>query len=145
MKTLNRQVFLALGTIAWADGQLAPEERDGILSAARKAGWSDADLEALQRDLGTPVELSSLDLRKLSALDRVFVYAMGEWLARLDGVVHPDEQKALDALGEFLMLADRVREKALKATIEVAELPSGNRPDRYDLVGLRSMLEERMR
>jgi len=73
MKMLNRQVFLALATVAWADGSLAPEERDGILSAARGAGFAGADLTSLEQAIQSPVALSSLSLRKLSALDRVFI------------------------------------------------------------------------
>ncbi len=144
MKALNRQVFLALATVAWADGQLAPDERDGILRAAKNAGFSDADVQALAASIETPVPLSSLTLRKLSALDRVFVYAMAEWLARIDNQLDPKEQAALNELGGFLMLSERVRTKARDAAVEVAGLPSGNRPDRFDLVGLRSLLEQRM-
>ncbi|HHH31172.1 MAG TPA: TerB family tellurite resistance protein [Polyangiaceae bacterium] len=144
MKALNRQVFLALATVAWADGQLAPDERDGILQAARSAGFDDADVDALSKSIEAPVSLSSLDLRKLSALDRVFVYAMAEWLARIDNQLDPKEQVALDELGAFLMLSERVRTKARDAVQEIARLPTGNRPDRFDLVGLRSLLEQRM-
>lgn len=144
MKALNRQVFLALATVAWADGQLAPDERDGILQAARSAGFNDADVDALSKSIEVPVSLSSLTLRKLSALDRVFVYAMAEWLARIDNQLDPKEQVALDELGAFLMLSERVRTKARDAAQEIARLPTGNRPDRFDLVGLRSLLEQRM-
>jgi len=144
MKALNRQVFLALATVAWADGELAAEERDGILQAARGDGWSEADLASLAEAIQTPVQLSSLSLRKLSALDRVFVYATAEWLARLDGVVHPQEEVALRELGQFLMLSDAKKAQARDAALEVAGLPSGDRPDRYDLVGLRGLLEQRI-
>jgi uncharacterized membrane protein YebE (DUF533 family) len=145
MKALNRQVFLALATVAWADGNLAAEERDGILAAARGAGFSADDLGSLALAIQTPCELSSLDLRKLSALDRVFVYATAEWLAALDGVVEQSEQVALAQLGDALMISERVRNNARQATREVAQLPSGDRPERYDLVELRDLLEQRMR
>lgn len=141
---MNRQVFLALATVAWADGDLAPEERDGILQAARGAGYAGDEFAALEKAIQEPCDLATLDLRKLSALDRVFAYATAEWLARLDGVVHQSEEKALRELGEFLMLSERVRNKAREASLEVAQLPTGDRPDRYDLVKLRSLLEQRM-
>ena len=83
--TLNRQVFLALATIAWADGHFDQSEREGILRAARNSGHNDESIRGLDEAIKTPVSLDSLDLRKLSALDRVFVYACGEWLARIDG------------------------------------------------------------
>ncbi len=141
---MNRQVFLALATVAWADGNLAADERDGILRAARGAGYEGDALEALAKAIEQPCDVATLDLRKLSAIDRVFAYATAEWLARLDGVVHPGEEQALKRLGEHLMLSDRVRDKAKQASLEVAKLPMGDRPDRYDLVKLRSLLEQRM-
>ena len=142
---LNRQVFLALATVAWADGNLAPAERDGILQAARNAGFSEEALASLGQAIQSPVQLSALDLSKLSALDRVFVYATAEWLARLDGVVEQSETAALQQLGDYLMLAERVRGKARETSMEIAQLPSGDRPDRYDLVKLRELLDQRMR
>jgi uncharacterized membrane protein YebE (DUF533 family) len=142
--TLNRQVFLALATIAWADGHLDQSEREGILRSARSSGWTDDSVASLDEALKSPVALDSLDVRKLSALDRVFVYATGEWLARIDGHLDPKEEVALKALGTFLMLSPAVQERARTAALEVAALPSGNRPDKYDLVKLRQVLQLRM-
>jgi hypothetical protein len=142
---LNRQVFLALATVAWADGNLAPEECSGILRAAKGAGFSDEDVASLRTEIQTPCALSSLSLRKLSAVDRVFVYATAEWLARLDGVVEQSEQDALKALGDFLMVSERVRNNAREVTIKVAALPSGDQPDRYDLVKLRELIAQSLR
>jgi uncharacterized membrane protein YebE (DUF533 family) len=142
---LNRQVFLALATIAWADGHFAPEERDGILRAARGAGLSELEITSLSEAIQKPCELSSLSLRRLSALDRVFAYATGEWIARLDGDVAATEAEALKKLGDFLMVSERVRNDARQAVLDVAKLPTGDRPDRYDLVSLRQLLEQKMR
>jgi hypothetical protein len=36
--TLNKDVFLALAAIAWADGSLDPDEADGIVRAAVDEG-----------------------------------------------------------------------------------------------------------
>jgi hypothetical protein len=145
MQALNRQVFLALATVAWADGNLAPAERDGILSAARGAGFAGDALNSLEQAIQVRVELSSLNLRKLSALDRVFVYATAEWLARLDGAVQASEQDALAKLGDFLMVSERARSNAREATLDIAKLPTGDKPDRYDLVKLRELIDTRLR
>ncbi len=141
---LNRQVFMALAAIAWADGDLAPEERDGILRAAGGAGFSGDALASLGEAIQTPCDLESLDLRKLDAADRVFVYATGEWLARLDGVVKDSERDALQKLGDFLMLSDRVKKNATQAVLEVAQRPSGDQPEHYDLVKLRELIAQRL-
>jgi len=142
---LTNQVFLALATIAWANGDLAASERAGILSAARNAGYNDDELAYLSKLIETRVELSSLSLRKLSALDRVFVYATAEWVARLDGDVLPSEATALQQLGDFLKVAEPVRASARQVVLDIAKLPSGSRPDKYDLVQLREVLDQSMR
>jgi tellurite resistance protein len=142
---MNNQVFLALATVAWADGDLAPEERAGILSAARSAGYSEEDVAYLSNTIDTPCELSSLSLRKLSALDRVFVYATAEWLARLDGNVDQSEVDALKKLGDFMKVSEEARANARQAVLDIARLPTGAKPDRYDLVKLREVLEQNLR
>jgi uncharacterized membrane protein YebE (DUF533 family) len=139
---VSYQVFLALATIAWANGTLAPEEREGILSAARHAGYSEPELAYLSKLIETPVAVSSLALHRLSGRDRIFVCAAAEWVARVDGHVDPSEVAALQALGDRLRVAEPVREKARRAVVEIAKLPGGNRPDRFDLVKLRELLDQ---
>lgn len=140
---MSPQVFLALATIAWADGVMAPEERDGILRAARNAGYDDRDLAAIAKRIETPVELASLALHRLSGPDRVFVYAAAEWVALADGRLDPKEVEALKALGDYFKLSEDVRDRARQAVKQVAQLPTGNRPDRYDFGKLRELLGQR--
>lgn len=141
---LNRHVFLALATVAWADGELAPEERTGILRAAEGAGYPADDLAQLDAAIQQPRDIASLNLGKLSATDRVFVYATAVWLAQMDGMVEPGEREALQKLGDRLMVSDRVRSEAAATAAQVAQLPTGDRPDRYDLVKLRELIEARL-
>jgi uncharacterized membrane protein YebE (DUF533 family) len=142
--TMNRHVFLALATVAWADGVLAPEEREGILRAAAGAGFSPQDCAELDAAIQKPRDIESLNLGRLSAIDRVFVYATAVWLARIDGVMDPGEIEALKRLGDKLMISEKKRAAADAAAVEVATQPTGNRPDKYDLVSLRKLLEQRL-
>jgi uncharacterized membrane protein YebE (DUF533 family) len=142
---MNNQVFLALATVAWANGDLSADERAGILGAARSAGYSEQELTVLSTAIETPRELSSLSLHRLSALDRLFAYAAAEWLARLEGNVGHKEAAAIKALGDGLKLSETVRTHARQAVQEIAKLPTGDKPDRYDFVKLREALERSMR
>ena len=69
----------------------------------------------------------------MSKQDRLFLYAVACWIAQIDRIVTPDESDALKALGEKLGVPDRVRAKAEELATEMAALPDGDRPDRYDL------------
>ena len=78
-----------------------------------------------------------IDRAGLSKEDRLFVYAVACWIARLDGRITPEESDALAKLGERLGIPERPRVAAEAVAREVAELPEGDRPARYDLVALR--------
>ena len=141
---LSKEVFIALAAIGWADGELDREEADGIVRAALEAGLELDDITRIEESTKKRVDLTTLDRSKLSILERTFIYATAIWLARLDGHVDPAERDALHKLGDLLNMPDRVRTQASAAALEIAQLPSGDRPDRYDFSRLKERLEERL-
>lgn len=141
---LSKDVFIALAAVGWADGHLDREEADGIVRAALECGLELDDIAKIEEATKKHIDLGTLDRSKLSPLDRTFVYATAIWLARLDGVVDPDEREALHKLGDLLNMPDRVRTQASAAALEIAQLEGGDRPDRYDFNRLRQRLEERL-
>jgi uncharacterized membrane protein YebE (DUF533 family) len=90
------------------------------------------------------VDLAVIDRAKLSKADRLFVYAVASWMVRLDGNVDDRELAALAKLGDALKLPDRPREHADAIAREIAELPEGDRPARYELQQLRKTIQERL-
>ena len=142
---LSRDVFLSLCAIGWADGQLDREEADGILRAATESGLDIDALQEIENATKTSRSLDTLDRSKLKPIERAFVYATAVWLARLDGHVDIEERIALKKLGDMLGLPDGIRTHASAAAHEVANLQSGDRPDRYDFVRLRTRLDERLK
>ncbi|HEY3822569.1 MAG TPA: hypothetical protein VGL81_35635 [Polyangiaceae bacterium] len=138
-------MFVALAAIAWSDGQLDPDEADAIVRAAVEEGLPLEEIAEIEDATKTRVDLGALDRTGLLKEDRLFVYAVACWIARLDGHVTPDEARALGALGERLGIPERPRGHAEAAAREVAEMPEGDRPARYDLVALRRILGERLR
>ncbi|MGZ5968539.1 MAG: tellurite resistance TerB family protein, partial [Polyangiales bacterium] len=141
---LSRDVFLALCAIGWADGQLDREEADGILRAASESGLGLEELAEIEAATKQKRGLDTLDRKRLTPLERAFVYATAIWLARLDGSVDPDEKMALHKLGDLLALPDGIRTHASAAALETAQLPTGDRPARYDFERLKERLWERL-
>ena len=142
---LRRDVFVALAAVAWADGKLDPDEADAIVRAAVDEGLPLDEIAEIEDATRTKVDLGALDRTGLGKEDRLFVYAIACWIARLDGLVTPDEAKTLAGLGEKLGIPERPRAHAEAAAREVAEMPEGDRPARYDLVALRRILGERLK
>jgi uncharacterized membrane protein YebE (DUF533 family) len=141
---LGRDVFLALAAVGWSDGKLDADEADAIVRTALEEGLEIEEIAAIEQATRAPLDLSFIDRANLSKADRLFVYAVASWMVRLDGVVDGRELDALRRLGDLLKLPDRPREHADMIALEIAELPEGDRPSRYDLGALRKTISERL-
>lgn len=144
-RRLNKDVFVALSAIAWADGVLDPEEADAIVRAAVDEGLELEEIAEIESVTRERIELDRLDRSGLSKEDRLFVYAVACWIARIDGKVTDEETAALAKLGERLGVPERPRAAAESVAREVAEMPEGDRPSRYDLAQVRRLIGERLR
>jgi uncharacterized membrane protein YebE (DUF533 family) len=138
---LRKDVFVALAAIGWADGTLDTDEADAIVRAAADEGLSIEELAEIEEAARSRVDLGVVDRSGMSKGDRLFVYAVACWIANLDGNVAQEETAALDALGDRLGVPERPRAQAERIVREVAALPEGDRPARYDLHTLRNRLE----
>ncbi len=141
---LGRDVFLALAAVGWSDGKLDAEEADAIVRTALEEGLDLEEISAIEKATRAPIDLSVIDRGVLSKPDRLFIYAVASWMIRLDGVVDDRELDALRRLGDLLQLPERPREHADMIALEIAELPEGDRPSRYELGALRATLSERL-
>ncbi len=141
---MDKDVFVALCAIAWADGSLDADEADAIVRAAVDEGMPLEEIAAIEEATQTRVDLGFIDRAALSKQDRLFVYAVACWIARMDGRVTADEAEALASLGERLGIPERARAHGEAVSREIAELPEGDRPVRYDLSALRRILGERL-
>ncbi|HHH11889.1 MAG TPA: TerB family tellurite resistance protein, partial [Sorangium sp.] len=109
---LGRDVFVALAAIGWADGELHPHEADAIVRTAVEEGLELDEISAIEQATKAPVDIGSLDTEQMSKADRLFVYAVGSWIARVDGRVTHSEREALVKLGDALRIPSRPRELA---------------------------------
>jgi len=137
-------VFLALAAIGWADGDLDEEEADAIVRTAIEEGLELEEITEIEKATKAPLDLGVIDRTGLSKADRLFVYAVASWMVRLDGKVDDRELTALRKLGDTLQIPYRPREHADAIAREIAELPEGDRPARYDLPQLRKTIQERL-
>jgi uncharacterized membrane protein YebE (DUF533 family) len=142
---LRKDIFVALAAVAWADGKVDPDEADAIVRAAADEGLSLEEIAEIEASTKERVDLGVVDRAGLTKEDRLFVYAVACWIARMDGEVTADESDVLSKLGERLGVPERPRVHAEAIAREVAAMPEGDRPARYDLAALRRILGERLR
>jgi len=141
---LGRDVFLALAAVGWADGKLDADEADAIVRTAAEEGLPIEQITEIEAATKKPIDLGSIDRSGLTKEDRLFVYAVASWMTRLDGKMTAGEQDALVKLGAALGISDSARSQADGIAQDVAFMPQGDRPDRYDLVRLRRILGSRL-
>lgn len=141
---LPKQSFLALAAIGWADGSLHAIEATGLLRAAREAGVTGDDFAEIEHAVANKTSLDAIDVSNLGAWEQVLTYALAAWLAQLDGVVSTSEKGPLTDLGDRLGLAQPLRVRAAAAANDIACLPGGGRPERYDFQKLAARLRERL-
>ena len=141
---LGRDVYIALAAVGWADGKLDQEEADAIVRTALEEGLDLAEIAEIEAATKEPTDLGVIDRKNLSKEDRLFVYAVACWLTRLDGVVSAAEADALNRLGEALKIPEKPRGIVDGIAQEVANR-GDDRPSRYDLIGLRHAIGDRLK
>jgi uncharacterized membrane protein YebE (DUF533 family) len=142
---LGRDVFVALAAIGWADGTLEPDEADAIVRAAIDEGIELDAIGEIEEATKTKVEIGTIDRSTMSKEDRLYVYALACWIARMDGKVTDAETAAVGKLAERLGVPERPRASVEKIVKDVAELPDGDRPAQYDLSAMRRIIGERLK
>jgi len=140
---LSRELFQTLLAIGWIDGELAPEEREAILAAAKQAGLPKPQVDALAAMAVEPVAFTDMDFRDMDLEQRLFVYAVASWVAQADEKVTGDERAALHAIATLLGLTGRGRTMMDKTVDELRTSPDA--PDRLDLAGLRDRVVHTIR
>jgi uncharacterized membrane protein YebE (DUF533 family) len=141
---LGRDVFLALAAIGWADGNLDQEEGDGIVRTALEEGLELEDIAEIEEATKHRIALDVIDRSQMSKADRLFVYAVASWMARLDGDINAGERDSLAKLGDALKIPEAPRTHADAIAQEIARMEEGDRPARYDLKKLRETIGERL-
>lgn len=126
---LHRDVFVALATIAWADGEVKPSEADALLAAARVCGIAGADLDAIVQALRVRAPLAKLDGLELDADARAFVYAIAVWLTKVDGNVADAELESVAEIAGQLHISEEERLHALSVRL----LPGSGEADLQEL------------
>ena len=119
-------------------------EATGLVRAAQACGIEGPELADIERATKQSVALASVDVAGLSRWQQVLTFALASWLSTIDGVRSTDERATLRDLGDALGLDEALRVRAAAAANDIACLPGGGRPDRYDFVKLVARLRERL-
>lgn len=110
-----RQVLLeVMMSVAWADRELAPEERQAANAAALALGLvnpGDRDVISPER---RPIPVDEIDVSGLLARDRELIYLCASWMAMADTIEQSEETELLVRIRQKLGI-DETRGAWLKA------------------------------
>ncbi len=94
----RRALLEVMMQVAWADREIAPEERQAAQAAAMALGLVLPGEKDVTESDHTPPSLESLDFSALSDRDRDLVYVCAEWMAQADSVEQAEEVELLARL-----------------------------------------------
>jgi uncharacterized membrane protein YebE (DUF533 family) len=140
----GRDVWMALAAVGWADGKLDAEEADAIVRTALDEGIDLDEIADIEEATKNPIDIGDIDLSKLTKEDRLFIFAVACWLARIDGEVTEGERAALTKLGETLKVPAKPQQHAEHIAWEVAQSSDGLRPAFYNLPKIKELIRERL-
>lgn len=143
---LPKSTFVAVAAVAWADGRMSKAEAQGLLHAAEKLGLTGDELAEIEKATKEKVEMSAFDPSGMSDWEKLVTYGIANWISRLDGVQQGAELDYLRTLHGKLAggdVTDYKLRSAAAIAFDVAMMPEGRRPDRFDFVALEAQLAER--
>jgi len=141
---LPLESFLAIASVVHADGVVRKPERDSLKAAALAYGLSEDEVSALLSRADSGLPLCDIEFPEMSTWQKALTYSFAVWVAKADGIINLEELVLLRKLGDTLELEKLRRDAARAATYDIAALPGGHRPDRYDFAALEQKLEEKL-
>ncbi len=96
------EILALLIHVAWADGQLASEEKSGVRAASGIFNLSREQRARLDAALEAPLPLDQILVESLSAHERSYAYVAAAWMTAVDADVDPKEKAALEQVADHL-------------------------------------------
>lgn len=119
------ETLALLIAMAWADGKLEDDEKEGIRAAAGVFNLTKELRDRIDQLLERPMPVDELLVEGLSPRDKAFAYVAASWLSGVDQDVDPKEQELLRKAANLLGLSDeRCRELGQIAS-DLTSLRSG--------------------
>ena len=96
------ETLALLITMAWADGRLDDQEKEGVRAAAGVFNLTKELRDRLEQLLQKPIPVDELLVDELSARDKAFAYVAAAWLSGVDDDVDSKEEELLGKLANLL-------------------------------------------
>lgn len=138
------ETLALLITMAWADGRLDDQEKEGVRAAASVLNLTKELRERLEDLIKKPLGLEELLFDGLGARDKAFAYVAAAWLSGVDDDVDPKEEDLLDKLGAQLKLTPDRRKELTQIARDLEPLRKGKKSWTTEIVSLFEAIPQRL-
>ena len=138
------ETLALLITMAWADGRLTDQEKDGVRAAASVFNLTNELRERLDQLLEKPLPVEELLVDELSARDKSFAYVAATWLSAVDEDVDAKEEELLAKLASLLDLTPERRQELTQIARDLEPLRKGSKSWADELVALFKAIPARL-
>jgi uncharacterized membrane protein YebE (DUF533 family) len=130
--------------MAWADGKLEDQERDGIRGASEVLNLTKELRDRLEELMKKPMGVEELLFDGLSSRDKAFAYVAAAWLSGVDEEVDPKEEQLLEKLGDVLNLTGERRKELTQIARDLEPLRKGKTSWATEIVSLFKAIAARL-
>jgi hypothetical protein len=130
------ETLALLISVAWADGKLDAQEREGVRAAANVFNLTKELRERLDQLLEKPIQVEELLVDELSARDKAFAYVAAAWLSGVDDNVDPKEEALLGKIGALFGFTDGRRAELAGIARDLESLRQGKKSWSTEIVSL---------
>ena len=138
------ETLALLITMAWADGHLDDQEKDGVRAAASVFNLTKELRERLDQLLQAPMSLDELLVDELSARDKAFSFVAAAWLAGVDDDVHAKEEELLGKLAGALGFTEERRNELSAVARDLEPLRKDGKSWANEIVALFKAIPSRL-
>lgn len=119
------ETLALLVAMAWADGKLDDEERDGIRDAAQTLNLPKDLRDRLERYMKESPPLDELQLRTMGRKEREFAFVASAWMANVAEGIVDEEQALLNDIAAEVEIDEERQEQLTRLALELDPPPEG--------------------
>ena len=119
------ETLALLITMAWADGRLDENEKQGVLAASEVFNLTKELRDRIEQILQSPMPVEELLVENLSSRDKAFAFVAAAWMSSVDSEVDEKEKALLDKAANLLGLSAARQTELLQVARDLEPLPKG--------------------
>ncbi len=138
------ETLALLIAMAWADGRLEDQEKEGVRAAASVFNLTRELRDRLDQLLQKPIAVDELLFDELSPRDKAFAYVAAAWLSSVDDEVDSKEEELLRKLGSQLGFTDARRNELAQIARDLEPLRKDGKSWATEVVALFKAIPARL-